>query len=150
MSKLIVAVALAASSYLIVDEASSQAKRDATAEIIRQSAICANNVPGEGLERRGDSLVGWMNVLVTGKHLLIVPGATEVRVNNEVGPVQLTQGQYVKVVVKISTNGIFDPSLRMPNGMEWKVPTWMLYSLSKSSVRKDTAVIPEITQKAKP
>jgi hypothetical protein len=112
-------------------------------------------VPGEGLERRGDILVGWLNRLVPGRHRIDGPGATKIVVDGVAGTssvvLDLTEKRRLfKIEVTIAPNLPFNPILTMPNGTEWEIPTWMLYSLSKASVRSDNLVLPKLSQKDAP
>ena len=137
---------------------------DRTEEIITQSAICANNIPGEGLERRGAYLVGWLNVLVSGRHRIEVPGATRVVIgrdidlksapNNEV-TLELQQGKYQKFIVEIPADKPFHPVWTMPGGHHWEIPVWAMYAgggneKGRSALRQDFTILPSVTKKDKP
>jgi hypothetical protein len=141
-----------------------QVNKDRTEEIIAQSAICANNIPGEGLERRGAYLVGWLNVLVSGRHRIEVPGAIRVVVGRDIDlksapndsvTLELQQGKYQKFIVEISANKPFHPIWTMPNGMEWEIPTWAMYAgggalPARSALRNSVTVLPSVTKKDNP
>lgn len=157
---LLIALVIAAGNFTAYPRAVAQVNSDRTEEIIRQSAICANNIPGEGLERRGEYLIGWLNVLVSGRHRIEVPGATQVVVNSDIPKTpgapnsfvvaDLKQGVYVKFISKIPAGAPFQPRWTMPNGLEWGIPDWAMYSMTKGSQRVNTLVLPALTQRAKP
>lgn len=106
-----------------------------TEHIIRQSAICANNIPGEGLDRQGEYRIGWLNPLTTGTYNIVVPGATAVLIWDKPPPVELKQGELAKILIKLPPEVQFAPRWTLPNGLDWEIPTWAMYGNSAPKER---------------